>query len=72
MRLMKKPKPKPPKRIKKPMGRPPKFANGVALVVHVGLDREQADWVTAEWHRRGLQTRVDAIRAILDEARARG
>lgn len=68
---MKKPKAKP-KRVKRPMGRPPKFANGVALVVHVGLDREQADWVTAEWHRRGLQTRVDAIRAILDEARARG
>jgi hypothetical protein len=59
---------KKPERIQKPMGRPPKFDGGVALVVHVGLDRAQAEWITTEWHRRGLQTRVDAIRAILDEA----
>jgi hypothetical protein len=51
------------------IGRPVKLATGVARVVHVALSDEQDAWITAEWHRRGLQTRVDAIRAVLDEMR---
>jgi hypothetical protein len=39
--------------------------------IHMRVEPSILSWLNAEWHRRGLQTRVDAVRAILQEAKGR-
>lgn len=54
------------------MGRPRKLPKlDSARVFHVAVTTEQLEWITAEWRRRELETRVDVLRALIRDAMAR-
>ena len=49
--------------------KPPEAKDG--HVIHIRVGAALFAWLNAEWHRRGAQSRAEAMRAILDEARGR-
>ena len=52
-----------------PRGRPRKHDGEPSyLVIHLRIGQTLRQWIDVEWHRRGLETRADALRAILQES----
>lgn len=49
-------------------GRPRKDEETTAFVIHTRVGGQMLDRLTSEWHRRGLSTRADTVRALLAEA----
>lgn len=53
-------------------GRPRKAPNDLdGNFIHVRVGDTVFAWLNAEWQRRGVPSRAEAIRAIFDEARIR-